>query len=190
MATLPAGGGAGTDRRRVTVIGVRRRWTVVATAAALAVLGACGSPVNVPPGPYASDPACGEVLQLLPGVLADGEERSISSQSTAGWGDPAITLRCGVEVPGPSTERCITVESGDSSVDWLALEGDDELVPEHGRRENGAWTFITYGRVPAVEVVVPTERAGDQPTAVLVDLATAIGSTTVERQCVGVDDVY
>lgn len=159
--------------------------TIVAGAT---LLGACGSPVNVPPAPHAADPVCAEVLQVLPGVLAGGEERSIVSQSTAGWGEPAITLRCGVEPPGPSTERCLTVESGDTSVDWLALEGDDEMVPEHGRRDNGAWTFITYGRVPAIEVVVPTERAGDQPTAVLVDLAGAVERTTADRHCVGISD--
>lgn len=156
---------------------------------AVAVLGGCASPVTVPPGPHAADPVCAEVLQLVPGELAGGEERSISSQATAAWGEPPVTLRCGVEVPGPSTERCITVESGDTSVDWLALEGDDEMVPEHGRRDNGAWTFVTYGRVPAVEVVVPTERGGDQPTAVLVDLAPAIERTTAERHCVGIGDV-
>ncbi len=159
--------------------------------AGVAVLAGCGSAaVNVPPGPYAADPVCAEVLQQLPGEVADGERRSIASQSTAAWGEPPVALRCGVEVPGPSTERCITVESGDTSVDWLALEGDDEMVPEHARRERGAWTFITYGRVPAIEVVVPAERGGDQPTAPLVEIATAVEHTTVERQCVGVEDVY
>lgn len=158
--------------------------------AAAAVLGGCASAVNVPPGAHAADPVCAEVLQALPGVLADGERRSITSQATAAWGDPAVTLRCGVEVPGPSTERCITVESGDTSVDWLALEGDDEMVPEHGRREGGAWTFVSYGRVPTVEVVVPTERGGDQPTAVLVALGPAVERAAAERHCVGVDDIY
>ncbi|PYF96306.1 Protein of unknown function [Georgenia satyanarayanai] len=158
-------------------------------AAAVVAVGGCASPVTVPAGPQAADPVCAEVLQALPGELAGGQERSIASQSIAGWGEPAITLRCGVDVPGPSTERCITVESGDTSVDWLALEADDEMVPDHARRENGSWTFITYGRVPAVEVVVPTERGGDQPTGVLVDLATAVELTTAERTCIGADDV-
>ncbi len=161
----------------------------MALAAAVAAVGACASPLTVPAGPQAADPVCAEVLQALPGELAGGEERSIASQSIAGWGDPAITLRCGVDVPGPSTERCITVESGDSSVDWLALESDDAMVPDHARRENGSWTFVTYGRVPAVEVVVPTERGGDQPTAVLVDLARAVERTTAERACIGLEDL-
>src|SRR5690606_36697708 len=103
----------------------------------------------------------------------------ITSQATAAWGEPPITLRYGVEVPRPSTERCITVESGETTVDWLALESDDELVPEHGRRDSGAWTFITYGRVPAVEVVVPAERGGGQPASVLVALAWAGGRSAV-----------
>lgn len=155
-------------------------------------LTACGaSAVNVPPAPLAADPACAEVLQLLPGVLGEAERRPIANQATAAWGeDPAITLRCGIQPPGPSTERCITVESGDTSVDWLALESDDDLVPEHAQGESGTWTFLTYGRVPTVEVVVPVEHAGDQPTALLVALGTAIERTSAERACVGVTDVY
>jgi len=166
---------------------VKRRIGILAAVAALA---GCSSAVNVPPAPHAAEPVCAEVLQLVPVELADGERRSITSQATAAWGEPPVTLRCGVEVPGPSTERCITVESDGSSVDWLALESDDEMAPEHAQRDSGAWTFVTYGRVPAVEVVVPTERGGDQPTAVLVDLAPAIEQTTAERHCVGVSDVY
>src|SRR5690606_34111283 len=79
---------------------VRRRVGVALVA--VAVLGGCASPVTVPPGPHAADPVCAEVLQLVPGELAGGEERSISSQATAAWGEPPVTLRCGVEVPGPS----------------------------------------------------------------------------------------
>lgn len=160
--------------------------------AGLAVLTGCGpSPAHMPPAEFAADPACAEVLQILPGLLGDAERRPITSQATAAWGeDPAITLRCGIAPPGPSTERCITVETDDTSVDWLALESDDPLVPEHAQDEAGAWTFITYGRVPAIEVVVPTQHAGDQPTALLVDLATAVERTTAERHCIGVTDIY
>ena len=160
--------------------------------AGLAVLTGCGpSPAHMPPAEFAADPACAEVLQVLPGRLGEAERRPITSQATAAWGDdPAITLRCGIAPPGPSTERCITVETGDTSVDWLALEADDPLVPDHAGAEAGTWTFITYGRVPSVEVVLPTQHAGDQPTAVLVELATAMERTTAERHCVGVTDVY
>ena len=154
------------------------------------LLAGCADPVSLPPAQHAADPACAEVLQVLPGEIGEAEERPIGNQATAAWGDPPISLRCGVEPPAPSTDRCITVESGSTSVDWLALEGDDPKVPEHGRRAEGSWTFITYGRVPAIEVVVPVEQAGDQPTAVLVSLGPAVERAPAQRHCVGVSDVY
>ncbi|MEE6272966.1 DUF3515 family protein [Georgenia sp. MJ206] len=163
---------------------------VLVATAGLTLLGGCAPAVNVPPATDAADPVCGEVLQALPHVLADGERRSITSQATAAWGEPAITLRCGVEPPGPTTERCLTVEADGSEVDWIALEGDDEALPEHARQGQGTWVFLTYGRVPAIEVVVPVERAGDQPTGVLVDLARAVELAPASRHCVGVTDVY
>src|SRR5690606_10373587 len=114
---------------------------------------------------------------------------SITSQATAAWGEPAITLRCGVEPPGPTTERGLTVEAAGSQVDWIALEGDDPALPDHARQGQGTWVFLTYGRVPAIEVVVPVERAGDQPTGVLVDLARAVELAPASRSCVGAADV-
>lgn len=158
--------------------------------ALVALLAGCSSAVSVPPGPAAPDPLCGDVLQALPEVLGDGERRSITSQATAAWGEPPITVRCGVEPPGPTTERCLTVEAEESAVDWIALEGDDPTLPDHARQGDGSWTFVTYGRQPAIEVVVPVERAGEQPTAVLVDLARAVERVSADRECVGVTDVY
>lgn len=157
----------------------------------LVLLGACAPTVGLPPGEYAADPVCAEVLQATPDALTGLERRSTSAQASTAWGDPALTLRCGVTPPGPTTERCLTVEQADgTSVDWIALEGDDELLPEHARRGQGSWTFVTYGRTPAIEVVVPVEHAGDQPTAALVDLAAAVQVTTAERACVGTGDVF
>ncbi len=170
----------------------RRVATASLAALAVAGLAACAPSIGAVPADDAANPACAPVMLALPETLAGDLPTDPVPEGVAAWSTnsgEAVTLRCGVEVPGPSTERCITVESGDTSVDWLALEGDDEMVPEHGRRDNGAWTFVTYGRVPAVEVVVPTERGGDQPTAVLVDLAPAIERTTAERHCVGIGDV-
>lgn len=157
----------------------------------LALLAGCAPAVGLPPGEHAADPVCAEVLQATPDTLLGLERRSTSAQATTAWGDPPVTLRCGVTPPGPTTERCLTVEQPDgTSVDWIALEGDDELLPEHARQGQGSWTFVTYGRTPAIEVVVPVEHATDQPTAVLVDLAGAAGLTAAERSCVGVGDVY
>jgi len=55
------------------------------------------------------------------------------------WGDPAIVARCGVAPPGPTTEDCLSV----NGVDWVATPLSD------GTR------FVTYGRNPAIEVLIP-----------------------------------
>lgn len=83
-------------------------------------------------------------------------------------------LRCGVEPPGPSTAQCVRVtDDSGTDVDWIALEGKT------------AWTFVTYGRVPAIEIVVPlaVQPVGTQPTTPLVDLSGAVSATAVERTC-------
>lgn len=127
------------------------------------------------PAPHANDPACGVVLQLAPEALIGLERRTTTSQSSRAWGTAdTVVLRCGVEPPGPSTERCVRVtDAAGTAVDWIALEGDD------------AWTFVTYGRVPAVEVVVPlaVQPEGTQATTPLVDLGVAVSATRVERTC-------
>lgn len=160
--------------------------------AGVAVLTACGQPAYVEAGRYAADPICGEVLQALPQEINGAKRRSITSQATAAWGEPPVSLRCGIEPPAPTTDRCITVKSfgDDPGIDWISVETTDPTFPEAARVETGAWVFRTYGRVPAIEVVVPTEWAGDQPTAVLLDLAPAVEVSPVQRECVGVTDVY
>ncbi|QOR72754.1 DUF3515 family protein [Ruania alkalisoli] len=154
--------------------------------AAVGVLGGCQSAVEVDPGPTASAPVCAEVLRALPDELAGAERRSTTSQASAAWGeDPAITLRCGVQPPGPTTDRCITAEAANgTSVDWVVTElGDVE----------GGWQFTTYGRVPAIELTVPVFHAGNasdaDPTTLLVDLGEAVDIIGAERSCLGLDDV-
>lgn len=163
--------------RRPAVAPAARVGVLVAGLALVgALVGGCSGAdaVVVAPAPSASAPVCAQVLLLSPYELLGQERRTTTSQASRAWGDPPIVLRCGVEPPGPSPERCVRVTSDDGeSVDWLAVEGD------------GAWLFVTYGRTPAVEVVVPTGALppGAQPTAPLVDLAPAVGVTAVERTC-------
>jgi hypothetical protein len=149
---------------------------VVARALVLpAVLAGCASPVVVAHAPHAGDPVCGVVLQRAPVDVAGLSRRTTTSQGSRAWGsDHPVVLRCGVEPPGPSPERCVRIAGDDgSAVDWLAIEDDD------------AWTFVTYGRSPAVEVTVPRAASTEagQPTAVLVDLAHAVSATAVRRTC-------
>lgn len=149
-----------------------------AAAGGVAVLGAltgCTAAVVVEPAPSASDPACGVVLLLAPEVLDGRERRTTTSQSSRAWGaTEPVVLRCGVEPPGPSPDRCVRVtDPQGGSVDWLVREGTD------------VWTFTTYGREPAVEVTVPVDSPADgvRASAVLTDLGTAVGATTVRRTC-------
>jgi hypothetical protein len=64
---------------------------------------------------------------------------SSSSDAVRAWGDPAIIARCGVHPIGPTTDQCLDV----SGIDWVAHQLTDGV------------RFTTYGRDPAIEVLVP-----------------------------------
>lgn len=161
----------------------------VVTLGVTVALAGCGTPVGLPPGEAAADPACARVILATPDELGGLERRETTAQAATSWGEPAVTLRCGVEEPGPTTDRCLSVAQPDgTSVDWIQLEADDERLPGHARAGQGSWSFVTYGRSPAVEVVIPVEQVTGQPTAYLVDLAPAVELSPAERFCVGADD--
>ncbi len=73
----------------------------------------------------------------------------------AAWGRPAVTARCGLPAPGPSVAPCLAVDG----VDWL-------LDLQHADVR-----FLTFGRSPALEVVVPHRYPRTSATSALVDLA-------------------
>lgn len=168
------------------------RWAIASLGflVGTTALAACAPAVPIPAGPHAEVPICAYVLRSSPDKLGGFSRARTTSQATTAWGQtPGVSLRCGVEVPGPSTDRCIRVTTAQGvEVDWLALEGDDPRIGSYAPQTS--WTFITYGRDPAVEVVVDVSAAGDQPTAVLAQLAPAISEIPTERECVGVEDIY
>ncbi|HET7305867.1 MAG TPA: DUF3515 family protein [Segeticoccus sp.] len=110
-----------------------------------AVLGACSSPVEVTPAPRADSAACEKVSRHWPRTVGDLERTRTTSESpsVAAWGDPAVIARCGVRSPGPTTDTCISA----SGVDWVA------------HRLSDGYRFITFGRSPAIEVLVPHDYA-------------------------------
>lgn len=147
--------------------------------AAAALLSACGSAVELEPAPEASDPVCARVLINMPDELAGAAKRDTTTQASRAWGDPPITVRCGVEPPGPTTDRCVTaIDSSDRSIDWVMREIGDPGVDEN------TWHFTTYGREPAIEVVVPVEYAGTDATGVLGILGESISQIPATRECV------
>ncbi len=158
---------------------VRRAAVVTALVLGLGPLTGCSSAVVVKVAPHAADPVCASVVLALPQALDDLERLRTTSQATVAWGDPTspVVLRCGVEPPGPTTDKCITAADDKSSVDWVAVAGPAD--------ENGAadWTFTTYGRSPAVEVQVPASVTSTRSTSFLLELGPAIDQVTQTRHC-------
>lgn len=137
---------------------------VVALACGAALVGAtaCTAPVVVEPAPYAADSRCASVMLGIPHEVGGLSLEATSSQATAAYGDaPRIIVRCGVEEPGPSSERCVVIDTASASQDWLVTEDDTN------------WTAIAFGRSPATEVVVPKIRADQAVGEILAQFSAA-----------------
>jgi hypothetical protein len=146
---------------------------------ALVALSACTSPVVVPAAPHAADPLCAEIVLALPRELDGMPRLATGSQATVAWGnrtDPVV-LRCGVEPPPPTTDPCVTADDGTTAVDWVAVEGAADAAGA------APWTFTTYGRTPAVEVVVPASVTATRSTSFLIDLGPAVARVDQTRAC-------
>lgn len=137
------------------------------------VLAGCAQAVPFEPAPEAQDPDCASVVVRLPDTVAGLEQRDTNAQGTGAWGSPAaVLLRCGVEEPGPTTDRCVSVDG----VDWVIDESD---APRY--------LFTTYGRSPAIEVLVDNDVVSG--TSAITDLSGAVSVLPAERACTSVDDL-
>ncbi|MEU9227160.1 DUF3515 domain-containing protein [Streptomyces massasporeus] len=112
---------------------------------------------------------CRNLDKVLPAKV-DGERRADpepASALTAGWGSPAIILRCGVPQPPKMVDPKVAdgrdpdaVAGGVNGVDWL-MESED----------GGGYRFTTANREAYVEVLAPK---GVDSSGVLIDLAAAV----------------
>ncbi|MFJ6570855.1 DUF3515 domain-containing protein [Streptomyces sp. NPDC091292] len=84
-----------------------------------------------------------------------------ASELTAGWGDPAIILRCGIPKPA---------EMNDAESDGVEADGVGWLMEQ---RDDGSFRFVTTLRRAYVEVSLPKSRA-DGGLSPLTDLAPPI----------------
>lgn len=163
---------------------MRRRRALLAGSCLLALgLGGCAAAVVVPPAPSAAAVGCAEVARTLPTEVAGMAVRTTTAQGAAAWGPAGapeggsgeVVLRCGVDPPGPTTAGCTAaIYDGLPEVDWIT-EQDGE-----GAR------FTTYGRVPAVQLVVPATLTRADPTLpqdILADVATAVATVPAQRRC-------
>jgi hypothetical protein len=141
------------------------------SAAAIALtlsLSACSPTVSLEPAADANNPGCADVIVRLPDAVDDQERRTTNAQSTAAWGNPAtVILRCGIEPVEISTLPCVTA----NGVDWII---DESAKP--------SFRFISFGRTPALEVIVDSENAVG--VNVLDSLAQAVKSIEPTKKCV------
>lgn len=158
-----------TSRNRITRLFVG----AILGASSLALAG-CAGIVPMQPAADANNPGCAPVIVRLPETVADQKKRETNAQSTGAWGEPAtILLHCGVEVPGPSTLPCVEV----NGIDWLE---DDSQKP--------TYRYTTFGRTPAVEVVLDSEKVSG--TTTLVDLAGAVEKIPATITCTDLSDTF
>lgn len=141
-----------------------------ATAIALTLsLSACSPTVSLEPAADANNPGCADVIVRLPDGVDGQERRTTNAQSTAAWGNPAtVILRCGIEPVEISTLPCVTA----NGVDWII---DETAKP--------SFRFISFGRTPALEVIVDSENAVG--VNVLDSLAQAVKSIEETKRCLG-----
>ena len=103
------------------------------------MLSACSHDPEVALAPQASAPVCSSAA--WPDDVS-GHARVTTQpddSSVAAWGDPAIIARCGLDPIGPTTQDCVTVDG----IDWVVRPLTDGSAA------------TTYGRDPAIEVLVP-----------------------------------
>ena len=136
--------------------------------AATALLAGCSRGVAVTVPARGADPVCVTAAASWPASVSGRASVATDPVNPAvhAWGDPAIIARCGVAPPGPTTEDCLSV----NGVDWVATPLSD------GTR------FVTYGREPAIEVLIPKS---DLPEGSLLPVFTAAAQALPEngRHC-------
>jgi hypothetical protein len=133
----------------------------------LFLLVGCTATVNLDAAEYSNDPLCAEVSVRFPAQVSDLDKRYTNAQATAAYGDPAaILVRCGLEPVFASTLPCVST----SGVDWLV---DDSESPN--------FRFISFGRTPAVEVIVDSDRASG--VSALDGLAQAVNKIPATSFC-------
>lgn len=150
----------------------RTALALLASIALAGTLSACTATVSLEAAADSNNPACAEVSVRLPEQVAELDKRVTDAQATGAWGSPtAIILRCGLPAVEVSELPCVTA----NGVDWLV---DDSEKP--------SYRFITFGRTPATEVIVDSNKVAG--VSALSDLSAAIESIESTKQCTEVSN--
>ena len=151
--------------RKIAIVGV-----LVALAAGLT---GCTNAVAMAPAPSANAAACAAAQVRLPETVdTKFALRNTNAQSTAAWGDPEVALyHCGVAVPTVSDLPCFSL----SGVDWIRDDRGDRIV------------YTTFGRSPAVQVVIDSTKTTNQ---VVQDVTDAVSTLPKDgHECLDPSDV-
>lgn len=124
-------------------------------------------PFTAPTPPASVAAACDRVMAALPTTVAGQGASTPAGRYWRSWGDPAITLRCGVNRPEDlsPTSRCDVV----NDVGWFSVDGPK------------GYRFTTIGRAGFIDVVVPHDYAPEADA--LVDLSAAVSLLPVVKPC-------
>lgn len=128
---------------------MHRRQGLIPAIAATIVLAGCGqAAVEVTPAPGSGDPLCRNAAGAWPETVGGENRREVSTrndghvETEAAWGDPAIIARCGVPSPGPNP-NCLDA----NGIDWVLT-----------RSLSDGKEFVTFGRTPAIQVLIPNDH--------------------------------
>lgn len=105
--------------------------------------------VGAVPSPGASGKQCTQLMTALPQQLAGSDKRPVIDDpaGVAAWGDPPITLRCGLPTPQELTCSSQLIEvanaNGQTGVLWLQLT------------EGGQTTYIAADRPVRIALTLP-----------------------------------
>lgn len=129
---------------------MRRALALPAVVACLLLAGCSPIVTMTPAAPKATAPACAGVIVRLPNQILTDVKRETDTQGTAAWGEPVrVSLRCGVTATAPSSQ-CVTF----NDVDWKVRS-----IPADRPKQ---YVLTTYGRSPAVQVVLDAGLPSDQ----------------------------
>ena len=148
---------------------------VCALLLSLAGLSGCGDEpvqIDLPLLSAADDAACDALVDDLPDLLHDLDRRLVSPAAAHGaaWGDPAIVLRCGTEMPEGLDEFSECLEA--NGVGWfLPPEAEDDAGDE---TDPADVTIAAAGYRPVVSVTIPGEYRPEGVAAVTAGLAEAV----------------
>lgn len=134
------------------------------------ILSACGPAkvaITAPTPDSATVALCHELVPSLSGELVSQGRRSVSGDDklTAAWGDPAITLRCGVPRPaGFRPESSIISVNG---IDWFA----EQL--------SAGYQFTSVNTKMFIEIAVPNNYSPE--ANVLTELSSSLSSVKLSN---------